>query len=311
MAGRQFKQGMDYFPFDTGFFDNKKIQLIEAEFGHKGIMVAIRLLSRIYENGYFYQWGGDECLLFSRTAGAEFVPGAVNEIVDGLVRRRFFDKGCFDSFGILTSPSIQKIYLEVCDRRKCLDIIPEYWLLDIPTQNNVNIISINADINAQRKGKRKERKKEQPRVADPDFFKIDGKIPENENCETLDYETLVNFFNEHTKGVFGIVRMPLNETRKRYVRVLIREYGIESFKEMVQAVSRSAFLKGGNKRDFKATFDWMIKPSNYQKIIEGNYEDNKNQENGANRITYTTIAERIRSESDALKQELAAKYNAG
>ena len=80
---------------------------------------------------------------------------------------------------------------------------------------------------------------------------------------------------------------------------------------MIEIVTRSAFLKGDNKRNFKATFDWMIKPSNYQKIIEGNYEDDRNQENGANRITYTTIAERVRSESDALKQELVAKYNAG
>lgn len=161
------------------------------------------------------------------------------------------------------------------------------------------------------KGKEKKRKKEQPSVADPDFFTMDGKIQEDDNSEKLEYESLVNYFNEHTKGVFGTVRMPLNEVRKKYMRARIREFGIESFKEMVQIASRSAFLKGENKRSFKATFDWMIKPSNYQKIIEGNYEDNRNQENGANKITYATVAERIRSESDALKQELAAKYNAG
>lgn len=149
MAGRQFKEGLDYFPFDTSFFMNDKIQLIEAEFGVKGVNVAIRLLCKVYnEKGYYYQWGGDECLLLSKAAGAEFVPSAVNEIVDGLVRRCFFDKRCFDRFGILTSLPIQEVYIAACERRKQITLFKEIVLLEkdkIPI--NVDIISINVDIN--------------------------------------------------------------------------------------------------------------------------------------------------------------------
>lgn len=149
MAGRQFKEGIDFFYFDTDFFTNDKMQLIEAEFGIKGTIVALRLLCKIYrDKGYYYQWGGDECLLFSRAAGAEFVPNAVNEIVNGLVRRRFFDKGCFDRFGILTSQSIQNAYIQATERRKSVDLIQEYLLLDLEQKPiNVNIISINVSIN--------------------------------------------------------------------------------------------------------------------------------------------------------------------
>lgn len=309
MAGRQFKQGLDYFPLDVNIFDNKKIQLIEAEFGYKGIMVAIRLLCKIYAHGYFYQWGEEECLLFSRAAGAGFAPGLVSEIVNGLVRRRFFDKGCFDSFGILTSQSIQEIYNEVCERRKCLDIIAEYWLLDVPPNNNANIYSINDNIHAQRK--EKESKKKKSVVAESGFFGMDCNIPEDEESDRLRYDSLVEYFNKHTQGVFGNVRMPLNENRKKHLKARIREFGAASFEEMVQTAARSNFLKGDNQRGFKATFDWMIKPSNYQKILEGNYENTKKQTNATNQGNYTTIAERVRSESDALRQQLAAKYGEG
>ncbi len=44
------------------------------------------------------------------------------------------------------------------------------------------------------------------------------------------------------------------------------------FDELLAAVAASPFLLGKVKgRDFKASFDWIIAPSNYQKIIEGNY----------------------------------------
>ena len=159
---RPNKIGLDYFPFDVGYFEDDKIQLIEAEFGVKGGYIAVRLLCKIYREGYFYQWGGDECLLFTKNAGAEFVPNTVDEVVKGLVRRCFFDKGCFDRFGILTSKGIQKRYFEATQRYKLVDVFEEYLLIDVSNFKNVNIISINvdinsinADINKQKKGKEK------------------------------------------------------------------------------------------------------------------------------------------------------------
>ena len=60
---RTNKVGIDYFSFDVDFFNDDKIQLIEAEFGIKGSITAIRLLCKIYNEGYFYGWGEDQCLL--------------------------------------------------------------------------------------------------------------------------------------------------------------------------------------------------------------------------------------------------------
>lgn len=105
--------GLEFFPIDTGFFDDDKIALIEGQFGIKGSYVAVRLLCKIYSEGYYYKWDEDTCLLFAKKLGEGFVPNLVDDIVIGLVRRGFFDKTVFDSFGILTSAGIQKRWLKL------------------------------------------------------------------------------------------------------------------------------------------------------------------------------------------------------
>lgn len=91
--------------------------------------------------------------------------------------------------------------------------------------------------------------------------------------DDIDYEKLINFFNSKTNGVFGNVRYPISEKRRGMIRARIREYGKEAFAEMINLAVNSNFLKGDNKSGFRASLDWMIKPNNFQKIIEGNYNN--------------------------------------
>ncbi len=153
---RPLKTGIDYFPLDAGFFDDDKILLIESEFGIKGGYIAIRLLCKIYKEGYYYKWGADECLLFTKSIGVEGVSGnMVNEVVKGLVRRKFFDKGCFDRFGILTSKGIQQRYIEATRRYKKINLISEYLLIDSNNAINADINPVNGCTNPQKKRNQK------------------------------------------------------------------------------------------------------------------------------------------------------------
>ena len=45
------------------------------------------------------------------------------------------------------------------------------------------------------------------------------------------------------------------------------------FALLIDMIRNSPFLLGKTKHCFFVFFDWIIKPSNYQKIIEGNYLD--------------------------------------
>lgn len=93
------------------------------------------------------------------------------------------------------------------------------------------------------------------------------------HADNIDYQKLIDFFNSETKGVFGLVRYPLSETRKGQIRARIRQHGKDEFIKAIKIACNSEFLKGQSDRNFKMTFDWMIKPTNFEKILSGNYEN--------------------------------------
>ena len=99
---------------------------------------------------------------------------------------------------------------------------------------------------------------------------------EHPTQEKIDYKALIDFFNEETQGVFGSVMYPISKNRRESIRARINEFGKDAFAEMIRKASKSNFLKGDGNKGFVAKFDWMIRPSNFQKIIEGNY-DNRNK----------------------------------
>ena len=48
---------------------------------------------------------------------------------------------------------------------------------------------------------------------------------------------------------------------------------MEDFKRLFELAEGSSFLKGGNSRNWQATFDWMIADANMAKTLDGNYSD--------------------------------------
>lgn len=69
------------------------------------------------------------------------------------------------------------------------------------------------------------------------------------------------------------IRTPFNQQRLTAIRARIKEFGEQAFFEAIDAVSKSAFLHGQNNRGWIANFSWVIKPTNFQKTLEGCYND--------------------------------------
>ena len=110
--------GINYFPLLTGFFHCDPIELITAIHGVKGPHAVIMLLCKIYTDGYYIHWGEDQCMIFARKLGPEYDKKTVEEIVNLLIEKRFFDKESYEKHGVLTSVEIQKVWLEATSRRK-------------------------------------------------------------------------------------------------------------------------------------------------------------------------------------------------
>ena len=77
-----------------------------------------------------------------------------------------------------------------------------------------------------------------------------------------------------------IVKIPSDSKRGVMLKARIREYGVESVLDAIGKVKDSPFLKGQNARSWVITFDWLIKPNNFIKVLEGNYDDESKASGG-------------------------------
>ena len=110
--------GINYFPLLTGFFHSDIMELTTAMFGIKGPHAVIMLLCKIYTEGYYIQWGKEQCMIFARKLGSEYTAETVGEIVNLLVEKGFFARESYEKHRILTSIDIQTVWMEATSRRK-------------------------------------------------------------------------------------------------------------------------------------------------------------------------------------------------
>src|SRR4051812_47898682 len=92
------KTGLDYFSFDVDFFSDEKVEFVSARFGLKGELIAIKLLCKIYRNSYFTEWTDDDAIMFAKRVGENVTPALVNDVVEELAKRGFFNKDILSRF---------------------------------------------------------------------------------------------------------------------------------------------------------------------------------------------------------------------
>lgn len=141
----------------------------------------------------------------------------------------------------------------------------------------------------------------------------------------IDYQALLKLFNEKFEGKLATITQ-LTDKRKAAVRARIANHSKEDVVKVFNLVLQSPFLLGENNRNWRADFDWIFKPTNFVKILEGNYlkrEDDGQTTSNAAPDQYRpgkgfssngTDAENKRRErehlgrlADAILQESAAK----
>lgn len=128
---RPIKKGLEYFPFDVGFFSDKKIKILKSRYGADGIVIYQYLLCEIYkENGYYLVVDEDFDYIISDDLNME--SNKVKQVLNFLLERSLFDNKLFQSDKVLTSAGIQKRYQEAVKVRasKKPIVIEKYWLLN-------------------------------------------------------------------------------------------------------------------------------------------------------------------------------------
>lgn len=96
---------------------------------------------------------------------------------------------------------------------------------------------------------------------------------EKEKAKRNNYQQIADMYNA-TCVSFPRV-MSLSDARKKAIKARLRTYSINDIKIVFEKAEASDFLKGKNKNDWTATFDWMLKDANFTKILDGNYDNKK------------------------------------
>lgn len=91
--------------------------------------------------------------------------------------------------------------------------------------------------------------------------------------EPINFDAFKNFWNERMRDKEVRSIISISEERRKMIRSRVAEYGKESLMKVVEKTASSRFLNGDNKNGFIADFGWVIRPRNFLKILEGNYDD--------------------------------------
>jgi len=132
-------------------------------------------------------------------------------------------------------------------------------------------------------------------------------ISANDN-ERVNYNGLMHTFNTMFDGKLPLISA-MTEKRKKAVKARVSEHGKLSIMTVLQNVENSKFLLGHNDNNWRCDFDWIFRPTNYVKILEGNYNGtrlNKNQQDSEQRKrdSVFAIATTVREAAEKKRKEL-------
>lgn len=101
-----------------------------------------------------------------------------------------------------------------------------------------------------------------------------------EPVKPADVQRIIDSWN--SLGLNRVKAINPDTSRYAMLRKRLKDYGVDTIVEGVDKIRNSSFLQGHNNKGWTVTFDWFIKPDNFQKVIDGNYDDRKG---GANHGT--------------------------
>lgn len=94
-------------------------------------------------------------------------------------------------------------------------------------------------------------------------------------CRTKDVRRITEAWN--SLGLQQLTKVTSESKRGGMLRARVNEYGVDKVLDAIEKVRQSDFLNGKNSNGWSVTFEWFVRPNNFPKVLEGNY-DNRSAE---------------------------------
>lgn len=106
-------------------------------------------------------------------------------------------------------------------------------------------------------------------------------------------------------GIKPVCKLNRGSQRLQNLTARIREYGEAEVLRAIENVKHSEFLQGKTDGRWQITFDWFVKPNNFPKVLEGQYEESRSPQKAA--VRNNNNFERRRYDMDSLEAQLVGK----
>ena len=283
---RPRKTGLDYFPKDVDTWDNFRIMDLVNEYGPLGYCVYDIVRDEIYKNGYYLEVPLDKvAALVVRKIGNRWVKdkNLVLQVIQycadiGLLHNALLTQS------VMTSVGIQRRYSEVTVRNK-VDT-SKYWLLE---KNNYQEALESASKNPVSVTKTRVSAAKTPinatEIPQKGRKVNEIKVNKSKAKQSSTYGELLDdillSFNSVCVSLDPV--KSLDDYSKRMLLQLMAQNENFDFEKLFERVERSDFLTGRNGRwskgGTKASFEWIIRPDNVNKILSGRYDNKEPSKN--------------------------------
>ena len=247
----------------TDIFDDEKITLIESMPDADGIIVIwfkLLCLAGKQNNGGIFMM--NDKLAYTDEMLATIFRRSVNTVRLAL--------NVFEQFGmveivnnVVTIPNWEKHQsLDAYERKKAYD---RERIARIRAENKSNIEQ-NSFMSYDKK-----RHVANCRTIEEDKEEDIEKDKDKEGDKKEKCQKIIDIFNSLCPS-FPKVKF-LSDSMISNISNLVERFPESDISTAFQKCEKSSFLKGKNPRKWKASFDWIIKPQNLTKILNGNYDD--------------------------------------
>lgn len=281
MAGKP-KQGLDYAGWDVHLFDddNRIDELLDSQ-GWLGFSIYFYLCQKAYAtDGYFYRWSYSNSATTARKMGGGIGSDNIKQVVALCLRIGLFDDRLFEGEGVLTSKDIQTRYMLAIEKRAPASrtVKAKYWLLNRDETKGYITILENSDSLPENGDSLPENATKQSKVKQSKVNKSKAKQSSTDG-ELLD--DILLSFNSVCVSLDPV--KSLSDYSKRTLLQLTAQKDDLDFEKLFECVERSDFLTGRNGRwskgGDKASFEWIIRPDNVNKILSGKYDNKEPSKN--------------------------------
>ena len=136
------------------------------------------------------------------------------------------------------------------------------------------------------------------------------KMLSNDNVQKaeakFDAEDIRELFNrEMLDKPIPKVRGKLKGQRLAFLTARVREYGIDAVREAITKAAKSDFLNGGGGRGFIASFEWIFRPNNFPKVLDGNFDNRQTMAVNGNQASNQSSAQRVEAATNIVRRLFA------